>query len=366
MKQTRDRHQKNDLAKSAQLPPRPLDRAIARALNHPPLVQPREDATTSPRSSPDPQDPPDIDIDPSDDLNDGPNTSSGTTAVVSHPSSPSDPNDDFAPDLDDDRLALGSTSSPSSPNANPNDHNPNSLKALRAQAIKPPLAWKEPPAVRWAYLKAVIGNAFHNQPIPQATTVLNDLIKMRDMTLKDAAIASGNAPPPKPAITPAKTLETAKRRLGLDADLFIEKIPICSVCFKNYTNAEIEQLPSPSCTVRHCKGLVYTEKLVDSKQKRVPVKIFPAVPVIPQLRHLFMQPGFADSLHDSSQCVDQTDDPKHKMRDIYDGVMWTRSELGLRCTVIAGKVVDSAVTPGSQRPFHKTKYAIRMTFNMDW
>ena len=59
------------------------------------------------------------------------------------------------------------------------------------------------------------------------------------------------------SIKPATTLATAKHRLGLEYDDYIEKRPICTVCSKYYSPDDINNLQSPSCIKPRCKGVAY-------------------------------------------------------------------------------------------------------------
>jgi hypothetical protein len=228
------------------------------------------------------------------------------------------------------------------------------LPDIDNQAFCPPSAWNEAPAVRYAYLKAALGSVLGHLTIPAATDHLNTALNA--LRLADAL----------PSNT-ATTLITAKKRLGLDPDAFIKAILICSICFANYTHEEISKLMSPECTWAKCNGIVYKEKrTADRKTKRSPAKILPHAPLTNQLRRFFMCPGFAELLHDSSQCVDHSDDDTYKMTDIYNGALWTKGTLGLRHVAICGKVVNKILFPESRRSFHTTPFALRLTMNMDW
>ena len=103
------------------------------------------------------------------------------------------------------------------------------------------------------------------------------------------------------SIKSAKTLSTAKQRLGLDYNKYIEKIPICDKCYKNYTYEDIKRLLSPSCTVKQCKGKVYQVKWTasiegdetDLIEKRNPIRILPYISLIKGLCWMLMKIGRA-------------------------------------------------------------------------
>jgi len=89
------------------------------------------------------------------------------------------------------------------------------------------------------------------------------------------------------SIKPATTLATAKRRLGLEYDDYIEKRPICTVCSKYYSPDDIKNLQSPSCIKQCCKGVAYRIKRSTDDppvEKRVPAKVLPYISLIQSLK----------------------------------------------------------------------------------
>lgn len=78
-------------------------------------------------------------------------------------------------------------------------------------------AFAESSSVRMAYLQAAIANVFMHALVINATSILNTTLNILD--------AAGNLPlllHPRPV----RTLESAKRRLGIDADLHITQYAI--------------------------------------------------------------------------------------------------------------------------------------------
>ena len=138
-------------------------------------------------------------------------------------------------------------------------------KSLPSTAV--PSAFNESAPVRLIYLHAVKNNIFYNHTEDDCTRQALDVLEVAGLL------------PLYPI--PARTLVTAKRRLGIDVDKYIIKQPICTVCFKNYSAEEIEALENENCTVRRCKGIVYHTKRTagpantEATTKRVPAKIQP-------------------------------------------------------------------------------------------
>lgn len=139
-------------------------------------------------------------------------------------------------------------------------------------AVVPP-AFAEESCVRIAYLQAVIGNVYNHLSVAQATDSLNSTL--------DALFVAGALPAyPRPV----RTLESAKRRLGLDADQYITQYVLCPICWKHYTPKEVDELQGPICTIRHCDGVIY-EEYTDGKgrNKRRPFKVNPHTSIIQTL-----------------------------------------------------------------------------------
>ncbi|KAG6875878.1 hypothetical protein C0993_006939 [Termitomyces sp. T159_Od127] len=129
---------------------------------------------------------------------------------------------------------------------------------------------------------------------------------------------------------PAKTLKTAKRRLGLDSDAYIVQIPICTVCFKLYTHEDIKAAYSPNCTGHRCQGIFYHEKWTatatgtnvdneDAGMKCIPAKIHCYSPIEKAVARFLLCQDFVENLQNTSQDSDQpsiTDETI--MHDIHD------------------------------------------------
>ncbi|PPQ99854.1 hypothetical protein CVT24_009605 [Panaeolus cyanescens] len=228
-------------------------------------------------------------------------------------------------------------------------------------------AFGEQACIRIAYLNAVLGNVYANMSVVQATTVLVGTL--------DALEAGGILPDhPKPV----RTLQSAKRRLGLDADQFITKYVVCPSCWKHYTPHQVSELESPSCTVEDCSGVIYTTSTHSNGRvtqiKRVPFKVVPATSIIQTLRRFFLRPGFAKSLRDNRQHIpNQNDDENFVMHDIYDGRCWTRSATHLQRQIGNKGNVRDVPAPSNedgiqQEPteLNSHRYGLHLTLNTDW
>ena len=173
---------------------------------------------------------------------------------------------------------------------------------------------------------------------------------------------------------PARTLVTAKRRLGIDVDKYIIKQPICTVCFKNYSAEEIEALENENCTVRRCKGIVYRTKRTagptntEATTKRVPAKIQPYAQWDLTIRRMFIRPDFVAALRNpelDANRAEQEDD--NLMFDIHDGRTRREGEVGLRRVFpLNGLPYDEEVRPGARRKLMTYKWGLQVTINLDW
>lgn len=94
--------------------------------------------------------------------------------------------------------------------------------------------FRESPAVRLLYLQTVVGSIFGSRTVLDSNNALTDGLDLIELAASTAGSALTHA------IKPAQTLTTAKRRLGLEVDDYIEKRPICTVCYKHYPLDEIK------------------------------------------------------------------------------------------------------------------------------
>jgi hypothetical protein len=204
-----------------------------------------------------------------------------------------------------------------------------------------PPAFREVPAVRMAYLMAVMANVYGHLMVTQATNQLNN-------TLDSLAVAGVLPNFPRPVCT----LVSAKRRLGIDPDQWINQYCICSKCWKHYTPKELEDLDSPLCiALPDCTGVLYKDSQ-DSKKKRIqtPINIHPQTSIIGSLCRTMMRPGFAKSLRDNrAHQPGHNDDDDFIMTDMPDGDAWHEQETGtVRELGDHGTVHDSAPDGGPE------------------
>ncbi|TDL13924.1 hypothetical protein BD410DRAFT_810151 [Rickenella mellea] len=203
-----------------------------------------------------------------------------------------------------------------------------------------PPAFEEESFVRMAYLQAALGNVYGHLTVQQATDTLNTSFDM---------LSVAGVLPLLPR--PVRTLVSAKRRLGIDADQWITQYAVCTECWKHHSSKEVTELEGPECLVPSCTGNIY-EETIDGKgkTKRVPLKIMPHTSIISTLRRFFMRPGFARSLRDS--CDDPrnvNDNEDFEMEDIYHG-----------------RVMDVPKNENETPPrLVKHRYGLYLTMNLD-
>lgn len=233
----------------------------------------------------------------------------------------------------------------------------------QAQADRPhlvPAAFNEAPAVRMAYLTAVMANVYGHLTIEQATNQLNS-------TLDSLAVAGVLPLIPRPV----RTLISARRRLGLDPDQWITQYCICTECWKHYSPAELELLDSPLCmALPGCTGKLYTDSW-DSRKNRIrtATKIHPQTSVISTLRRMMMRPGFARSLRDNrDRPAGLNGDEDFVMTDIHDGDAWNEQVTGCVRELGENGVVLDAPVDGTPPPknLNERRYGLHLTMNGDW
>ncbi|KAF8119204.1 hypothetical protein EV363DRAFT_1400949 [Boletus edulis] len=224
--------------------------------------------------------------------------------------------------------------------------------------------FKQTPAVRLLYLQVAIAHIMGSSTVTTATNQLQDGLDIIELC---------GTLPTNPA--PRRSLASVKKDLGLQVDDFIRRLPICDVCYKCYTTADIDTLGSPRCTVPRCQGSVYRTKRVHSKnspidtvEKRVPAKFLSYSPLIKALAQFLKRPTFVEHLRDTSQDLRRlplTDD--ESMHDIHDGTEWTTLELGLKRVLHPdGRIEDIEEFPGSRRSLFSCDLGLSVTVNIDW
>ncbi|KAG0700869.1 hypothetical protein DFH29DRAFT_1069958 [Suillus ampliporus] len=221
-----------------------------------------------------------------------------------------------------------------------------------------PIAFQEKAEIRYAYLTAVMANVYGNLPWLQATNLLNH-------TLNGLFIA--NALPIFPR--PVRALASAKRHLGIDPDQWITQYAICPECWKHHSPAQLQELPTPNCTVHGCTGLLYTERR-DAKGRlvRTAVKINPQTSLIGSLQRMLMRPGFARSIRDSRNDIPrQNDDENFVMTDIHDGTLWHELETNIvREVGEFGAIRDWPREGRNRQNLTEHRYGLHLTMNCDW
>lgn len=221
---------------------------------------------------------------------------------------------------------------------------------------------REHPATRMAYLETVTSCIARKQSQAEATRQLRGMLR----TNRVAGVDQVN---PKPATT----FKAARNRLGVDPDPYITVHPCCDVCFKCYTQEEIDALPTANCKVPCCRGQVYTVKRgTDGKEYRYPKKRIAHCSLIKSLHRMFLRPDFVANLCDPE--LDQQAEAElegrgdhYVMTDVHDAAAWLRGEIRLQRVVGEdGKVRDVEVMPGSRKKIIAVLYGLRFTINLDW
>ncbi|ESK95972.1 hypothetical protein Moror_7484 [Moniliophthora roreri MCA 2997] len=169
--------------------------------------------------------------------------------------------------------------------------------------------------------------------------------------------------------TPVKTLQSAKRRLGLDPDINIIQYSICPWCWRHYNPQEFRELESPACTSNECDGIIYTGKHTASGDtKRHPVKIIPQVSLIQSLRRMVRRKGFRKILRDSrGDELNKNDDEDFAMADMHDGQAWHQLKTGIRREVGEfGAVRDVPKTEDTNTKMTSNRFVLHLVANLDW
>ncbi|EAU86909.2 hypothetical protein CC1G_10800 [Coprinopsis cinerea okayama7 len=238
------------------------------------------------------------------------------------------------------------------------EENKDQEEALNLGAA-PAYARKESTPVRMAYLQAVLNNVISHSSVRHTNTNLEGSLNM----LQAAGVL-----PDYPV--PARTLATAKRRLGLDPDLWIINYTCCPKCWKLYTPSEMRSLPAPECPAPNCDEVLYkVKKNSKGKVKREAIKILPQVGLLASIRRMMCRPGFASMLRDSRDTpTNANDDPNFLMRDMHDGSIWHDLKTQIhRETGNLGSVRD---VPGEgeagPRRLTEHRFGLHMSVNIDW
>ncbi|KAH7917020.1 hypothetical protein BV22DRAFT_1052746 [Leucogyrophana mollusca] len=142
--------------------------------------------------------------------------------------------------------------------------------------------------VRLVYLQAVIAQICGTATVEAATNQLQDGL--------DIIEACGVLPThPRPM----RSIVTAKKHLGLLAEDYIQKRPVCTKCYKYYSFEDIKKLDTPACTVPRCNGVIYRmkrerpdPKTGDERLKRYPAKILTYCCLIKAIQRFLLRSTF--------------------------------------------------------------------------
>lgn len=217
----------------------------------------------------------------------------------------------------------------------------------------------ESPSVRVAYLQAVYNSIVKKQPV-------DDVSENLQMTL-DAIEAERGHPISHPK--PVRHLASAKRRLGLDPDMWIIEYAACPRCWKHHTLKQMDELATAACSVPGCDGVIYEEGTDGKgKTKRAAKLIIPQTSLIQSLRRMVRRKGFRKLIRDSRGVDGQrNEDPNFVMEDMHDAPLWYDLWTGIKREVgNLGTVRDVPVSTGSERRLTDHRFGLHLTINTDW
>ncbi|TFK59244.1 hypothetical protein BDN72DRAFT_946510 [Pluteus cervinus] len=214
-------------------------------------------------------------------------------------------------------------------------------------------AFNEKSYVRFGYLKAVLDNVFGKLNWKEVASALRS-------NLTILRLAGCLPTSPKPVIT----LESARKRLGIDADVHIIEYVMCPVCWKLYLPGDAEELEGLDCQVAGCAGILFER----TGRGREPKLICPQVSLIGSLRRMFLRPGFAKAVERKAGAVPGRNTAEDfVMEDISHGEMWYRSTTATKRQQGGdGTIRDIGINGGLGVPLHERKYGLQLTINLDW
>ncbi|TEB20556.1 hypothetical protein FA13DRAFT_1644436 [Coprinellus micaceus] len=223
--------------------------------------------------------------------------------------------------------------------------------------VEPPAyARGKPSHVRMAYLQAALNNVTGNVPVRLTNQNLDSQLNM---------LAAAGALPDYPP--PAWTLETVKRRVGIDPKAWVIKYAACPKCWKLYAPEALETMEGPACTAEDCDGVIYELKAPKKKKRRLFLMI-PQVSLIDSIRRMVRRKGYRKKFRDSrNRPTRQNNDPNFVMKDIYDGEMWDSLKTGINWERgDRDSVRDVGRGGGEGENLSSHRYGLHMTVNLDW
>ncbi|EJF67325.1 hypothetical protein DICSQDRAFT_46259 [Dichomitus squalens LYAD-421 SS1] len=230
-------------------------------------------------------------------------------------------------------------------------------------------AFEETPPLRLAYLHSVLANVFEHSPILDAQRRLNDELAVIQLCLGTL---------PTTPRKPARSLVTARKRLGLNVNDYIETKAVCTKCFKIYSTDNIMALESPQCTVHRCPGIIYNETRKrsgplnmeedDRAFRRVPAKVATYAPLLKVLPRFFLREEFVRDLDRTTDITPHDVLGKNEyMYDFHDAEAYRSTLLDHARTVHQdGSVQDIKVFSGARRTLRSVRYGQSFTLNLDW
>lgn len=178
----------------------------------------------------------------------------------------------------------------------------------------------------------------------------------------------------------ARTLRSVERRLNVHADRFIHYYFLCPLCWQLHRPEQLATLSSPICTREFCEGIIYQERRLSGQIKRVPMKIMPVTPLIPQIQRILLREGKVEELQHWRRPGDEPGlappvpadewhvDPDRPLTDISDGSGWREVRAGLQrqCTGEPGWHLEDADVLNLNQRFVSLKLGLMLIINIDW
>jgi hypothetical protein len=242
---------------------------------------------------------------------------------------------------------------PGFPRDDPPDH-PEDDRTM----VPPAYRDNEPSWVCIVYLQAVLNNVAGNMSVKQTTQNLNSTLN---------ALNAAGVLPDRPR--PVRTLASAKKRLGIDPDVWITQYAMCPCCWKHYSPKQVIKMESPQCHSPACNGMVYTVTTDDKgRLKRRAIKIIPHISLIDSLCRIARCKGFRKLVRDSRQTPAMpNDDEEFVMMDMHDAAIWHDLKTGIKREVgNYGHVRDLPVGLDTERKLTDFRFGLHLVVNLDW
>jgi hypothetical protein len=285
--------------------------------------------------------------------------------------------DPEAVDLDRDplRLAREDIFQPDD-NDNPIEHQDLDTGDVDApHTFQQPPAFSEDPAIRHAYIRAFISAAFCGSTQSAVTDALRgNATEFRGICDRYPGVHLEGLE------TMALSLRAVERRLGVSTDSLIAYYFLCPDCWAPHHPSTLYKLESPTCQKDTCSGLLFSEKQLSSRTRRVPTKVLSYTSPEKAMQHLLLRPGKYEQFqlwrtgddqpaevpplqHTGLAAFDDLDRP---MSDIYDGWMWKAAQSGLKRRKGGPWTIQDVDVLNVKQRFVALPCGLQVQLNLDW